>query len=422
MPIFHSINELPKWITSTPPQPNSVQSLQGLYLKFDSRPDRNIVSLRHKLWKIPLTANIRAEAFQPSRDLPLGDVVIDVPTGTIGKGWNDFIQTVVARSNRWRIFEITWEPTDLLFQGSSDSLHKLEKPALCYLREDGGPTAGVYHVLFGREVPSPLLWIIRPGATYRRYSQMQSLAHNLVELHFGGPTNSHTLGTLGDIVDLLRASPKLQVLTFFNTSLERTNSTNRPQPEPVKLQDLSRLGFRGCPEDTRDLLSLLHVPGLEKFLLGKLSGSQDSTGSSTTTAMRSVTEGFMRPPNQVEKLGALLLEYDECQEATMRMFLEFTPGVEIFCTSSPTALPILANDLNILPALRHFVVKSSIFCGANSNTFSTILTHRPEVKLYVEGDFMQDGERLYSTLRLDPKIKPRMYTMACNLRGAPPLL
>lgn len=414
MPIVPSINPVPtSCITSPQWHSSSVQSLETFYLLFDSRPDRKTVPLLHKLWKIPLTAQFQEETFQLS-DCTSFEVEIDVPTGTIGEGWNDFIRAVEKGSKHWRIFEIIWKPTDLLFQfqGSSHPLHGLERLALHYFREDGNPTAGVYKVLFGREVSSPLLWIIRLGATYRRCSQMRSLAHNLVELHFWGTTNSHTQDTLGDIVDLLRASPRLQVLTFINIHLERTNPTNPPQP--VNLQDLRRLGFRGGIEVTRDLLSLLRVPGLEKFHLGKCpfgAGSQDSAVLSTTIALWWAKERFM-VPNQPGNLGELFLEYDECQEETMREFLMSTPGVEIFCTTSPTALPILAranNLLNILPALRHFIVKSSIFYGANgdafsTDAFSTILTRRPGVTLYIDGGFVQDGEDLYNTLRLRHKV------------------
>lgn len=80
----------------------------------------------------------------------------------------------------------------------------------------------------------------------------------------------------------------------------------------------------------------------------------------------------------------------------METFLRSTPNVETFHMSCSTIFPILVDNPEILPNLQHLAVKISIFC--EHYPFSTTLTNRSSVTLSVQGDFMQDGERLYNAL------------------------
>ena len=93
----------------------------------------------------------------------------------------------------------------------------------------------------------------------------------------------------------------------------------------------------------------------------------------------------------------LSLEYTHCRAQGVERLLRLTLNVETLHMSSSAIFPILANNPEILPNLRHWVVKSSIFCPPHP--FSAILNDRPGVTLSVEGDLAQDSEHLYNALK-----------------------
>ena len=345
------------------------------------------------------------------------DVVIDVqlePMGAI-QLFRKFLGEVVFHSNRWRKFEITskaWEAINI-FLGQSQHLVLLptleelilyhsDDPGRRTNREVGDMTLRFHNVLFGKDVVAPMLKTVRLGATYFDYSRMGSVAKDLVELHFENHTYPRTSDMPEMIIDLLRASPGLQVLTL--TSVDVFFSILN-LPRPVELQHLRRLEFRGFPQNAY-LLYLLRIPSLEVLYLGDCRFAADPTMPpvyhAANRTMRMLVDLFTSPANArwygvAGGIRELSLEYNHCRAEEVQSILELTLNVETFHMSSPAIFPILADKRKFLPNLQHWVVKSSTFC--DSYPFSIILTDRPGVALSIKGDLTQDGERLYNALK-----------------------
>ena len=346
------------------------------------------------------------------------DVVINAEVdlrGTI-QPYATFLRAVVRHSNRWRKLEImskTWEPIDL-FLGQSRRLFllpRLEELTLHH-SEDPGRTANrgyedltrrFHNILFGDDVVAPMFKIIKLGATYFDYSRMQSLAKDLTELHFENHTYPRTSDIPEIIIDVLRASSRLQVLTFTSLDVEFNH-----WPQPVELHHLRRLEFRGTPRSALNLLSLLRVPSLEILRLGECRFVADLETATALLAFAADTTitvllGFFTSPAGTRwywRAGGLMelsLEYTHCRAQGVERLLRLTLNVETLHMSSSAIFPILANNPEILPNLRHWVVKSSIFCPPHP--FSAILSDRPGVTLSVEGDLTQDSEHLYNALK-----------------------
>ena len=408
----------------------SLRSLLGVCRRFNS-----IIEDASELWtfihpKFPLTSrqvifwekalrgsvklpdvpgNLSTSRKTPQRSRKPLDVVIEAGKPTIGKLelYDRFIQEVVKQSDRWRKFEITaitWPPINRFLELSNFvvSLPKLEKLVLRYLGTDQGPTTVFHNVLFGREVFAQRLHVIKVGAAYLDFPQMQSLARNLVELELENHRYPHTPGILEEIADLLRASPSLRTLIFVSIHLE-SGPANTPQP--VVLQELEQLEFRGCPRDASSLLSLLRVPSLKGLLLGECTCRDGEHGSSAGMTTPIVDNLFTNPPNQAGGLSQLSLEYNDCPGEILETFLEHTSGIETFRTSCPTALPILAQNPSILPGLRHLFLNKTIFYNLYPD-FLAILD-RPDITLCVEGHLTSNGKKLYDTLKARYKIEHR---------------
>ena len=265
--------------------------------------------------------------------------------------------------------------------------------------------APIFHnVLFGKDVVAPALKIIKLGATYLDYSRMRSLAKNLIELHIENHTYPRSCYTPEMIIDMLRASPELRVLTFTNLSVEFDN-----RPQPVELRNLNRLEFRGFPQSASHLFPLLRLPSLEVLCLGERRLATDLKTVSMTpvpaadnTIMTVLTSLFTSPADNPQywragRLRELSLEYGHypCTREVKKV-LRLTRNVETIHMTSPIIFSILA-DPEILPNLWHWAVKSPIFCAPHP--FSDILTDRRGLTLFVEGDLTQDGERLHNALK-----------------------
>ena len=342
------------------------------------------------------------------------DVAIDVQSEQIGdiQLFKTFLGAVICHSDRWRKFEITsktWEAIDI-FLGQSQHLALLRRleELILYHSDDPGrrtnreaenTTPRFHNALFGEDVVAPMLNTVRLGATYFDYSRMGSVAKDLVELHFENHTYPRTSDMPEMIIDLLRASPGLQVLTLTSVDVFFSN-----WPQPVELQHLRRLEFRGPPHYT-NLLSLLRVPSLEVLYLGECRFAADATMPPVYAAnqtMRMLVDFFTSPANtrwywMAGGIRELSLEYNHCLAREVQRILSLTLNVETFHMSSPAIFPILADNLEILPNIRRWIVNSSIFY--DSHPFSTILTRRPGVTLSIKGDLTQDGERLYNVLK-----------------------
>ncbi|KAF9778235.1 hypothetical protein BJ322DRAFT_1025308 [Thelephora terrestris] len=219
-----------------------------------------------------------------------------------------------------------------------------------------------HNCLFGREAIAPVLNIIKLGATYIDYSRMRLLVKDLVELHFENYSYPHTSDAPEAILDLLRASPRLQVLTLVGLNTEFVS-----WPGPVELQHLRQLEFRGSPQDTLKILSLLRLPGLEVLLLGECPSAE-----SVTMPLHSIANFTM---------GIMIALFKD-------------PGNRLWHWRAASAncgniFPILVDNPEILPNLQYLIVKGSIFCECYP--FSAILASRPDVMLFVEGGLTQDG-------------------------------
>jgi hypothetical protein len=344
------------------------------------------------------------------------NVLIDVQVELRGaiQPYKTFLGAVVDHSNRWRKFEITsktWEPIDLFLDQSRRlvclprleelTLHHSDDPGRGTDREDEDLAPRSHNVLFGKNAVAPMLDTVKLGATYFDYSRMQSLAKDLVELHFENHTYPRTSDVPEMIIDLLRASPMLQVLVLTSLNLQFNHL-----PQAVELRNLRRLEFRGIPRSAIHLLPLLRVPSLEVLCLGECRFGADSDTIATSLfaaglTMRVVVSLFTSPPNtrgdwRARGLRELSLEYEYCRAEQAERLLRLTLNVETFHMSSSAFFPILADNPEILPNLQHWVVKSSIFCDLYP--FSAILTDRPGLALSVDGGLTQAGERLYETL------------------------
>ena len=207
------------------------------------------------------------------------DIVINIEAGLGGviQPFKTFMGAVVCRSNYWRRFEITsnpWEPIDLfLDQSRRLVLPGLEKLTLRHLNdpdrgsslEDEESTPIFHNASFGNDVTvAPVLKIIELGATYLNYSRMRSLTKNLIELHIENHTCPCTSYALEMIIDMLRASPELRTVTFTNLNIEFDN-----RPQPVELERLNWLEFRGFSQSAVHLFPLLRLPSLEVLRLGE---------------------------------------------------------------------------------------------------------------------------------------------------------
>ena len=326
-----------------------------------------------------------------------------------------FLEAVVSHSDRWRKFEITsktWEPIDLFLDQSRHLvlLPGLEELTLHHADDPGRVTnwggevssSRFRNILFGKDTAAPMLKIIKLGATYFDYSRMRSLAKDLVELHLENHTYPPTSDVPEMIIDMLRASPRLQVLTVTSLNMQFNN-----WPQPVELRDLERLEFRGFPQNAEHIFSVLRVPSLKVLVLGRCRFAAEETVTmppvfAANSTMRILIDLFTSSANspwcwRAGGLRELSLEYSRCSAREVVRFLRQTSNVETFHASSPAMLHVLANNPGILPNLRHWVVKSSIFCAPRP--FSAILTDRPGVTLSVEGDLTRDGERLHDTLK-----------------------
>ena len=346
------------------------------------------------------------------------DILIDVQVELRGaiQPYKTFLGAVVDHSNRWRRFEITsktWGPIDLFLDQSRRlvclprleelTLHHSDDPGRGTNREDEDLAPRFHNILFGKNAVAPMLDTVKLGATYFDYPRMQSLAKDLIELHFENHTYPRTSNVPETIIDLLRASPMLQVLTFTSLNVQFDN-----WPQPVELQYLRQLEFRGIPQSAMHLLSLLRVPSLEVLYLGecRFAASPEAVTMpllfTAELTMRILIGFFTSPPDmrwywRAGGLRELSLEYEHCLAQEVKRLLRLTLNVETFRMSSSAFFPVLADNPEILPNLRHWVVKSSIFC--DPYPFSAILTDRPGVTLSVEGGLTQDGERLYDILR-----------------------
>jgi hypothetical protein len=342
------------------------------------------------------------------------DVAINVQLDSMGVvgSYQTFLVEVIGHSDRWRKFEITsrtWEPIDDFLRRSQHLvlLPKLEELTIRRSEDPGripneGLTPRLHNLLFSKDLVAPMLHTVRFGATYLDYSQMRSIVKDLVELHFENHTYPPTSDVPEMIIDLLRASPSLQTLTLANLNMKFTN-----QPEPVELPCLRRLEFSGYPDDAMYLLSLLRVPALEVLHLGE----PGFVGNARPLAMppRYVANETMRImilfftiPEirgywRASSLREISLGYGDCVPREVERLLRLASNVETFRVSCAEMLPVLVEKREILPNLRHLVVKSSTFCGPD--LFSEILTLRPGVTLTVEGELTQDGKRLYNALK-----------------------
>ena len=327
-----------------------------------------------------------------------------------------FLEAVVSHSNRWRKFEImskTWEPINLFLDQSQHSvlLPRLEELTLHHADDPGRManqgyedlTPRFHNILFGNDIIAPMLKIVRLGATYFNYSRMQSLAKGLTELHLENHTYPRTSDVPGMIIDMLRASPMLQVLTFTSLNVQFNN-----WPQPVELRYLKRVEFRGTAQNALYLLSLLCVPSLEALVLGECRFVADLETSTTSLAfaadstIKVLISFFTSPANsrwywRAKGLKELSLAYSHCRAEGVERLLRLAPNVKTFYMSSSAIFPTLANNPEILPGLRHWIVKSSIFCAPHP--FSAILADRPGVTLFVEGDLTQEGAHLYDALK-----------------------
>ena len=344
------------------------------------------------------------------------DIAINVQVETLRviQPYMTFLEAVVNHSNRWRKFEITsetWEPIDLFLDHSRHLalLPRLEELILHHSHDPGrtanweeASTPRFHNTLFGKDVVAPMLNIVKLGATYFDYSSIRSIAKDLIELHFENHTYPRTSDVPEMITDLLRASPRLQVLTLTSVNLQFDNF-----PSPVELLYLRQLEFRGLPRNV-DLLSLVRVPALEVLYLGECRfaaslGSAVLPSPFTAVLTLGALTGFFTSPEnsrwywRAGGLRELSLEYTHCLAREAKRFLRLTVNVETLRTSCSAILLILANHPEILPNLQRLVVKSSIF--HDPYLFSVILTNRPGVTLSVEGDLTLDGERLYNTLK-----------------------
>ena len=326
-----------------------------------------------------------------------------------------FLRAAVSHSNRWHKFEITsktWDPIELFLKQSRRlvllprlevlTLHHSDDPGRTTNREGEDLTPRFHNILFGKDTIAPMLKTVRVGATYFDYSRMRSLAKDLAELHFENHTYPPTSDVPEVIIDMLRASPGLQILTLTSLDVHFDN-----QPQPVELRYLKRLEFRGFPQNATHLFSLLRVPSLEVLVLGECRFAAEETVTmppvfAANSMMRTLIGFFTSSANspwcwRAGGLRELSLEYGRCSAREVGRLLRQTTNVETFRMSSPAIFSVLANNPGILPNLRHWVVKSSIFCAPHP--FSAILTDRPGVTLSVEGDLTRDGEWLYDTLK-----------------------
>lgn len=355
------------------------------------------------------------------------DIEINIKVGLGGaiQPYTTFLGAVVRHSNRWRKFKITTkmrEPIDLFLDQSRHLclLPGLEEITIRHSensdrradRDNEDCTPIFHNVLFGKDVLAPNLKVLKLGATYFDYSRMRSLAKDLIELNLENHTYLRTSYAPEMIIDMLRALPGLRILTFTDINIEFDN-----RPRAVKLQYLNRLKFRGFPQNAMHLLPLLHVPSLEVLDLGESRLAADLetvTIPPVPAADRTITRVLMslftspagRPWGwKPGRLRELSLEYNHCPcVREVRRVLSLTRNVERLHVSSPIIFTILA-DPDILPNLWYWVVKSPMF--RDPYPFSDILTDRPEVTLFVEGDLTQDGERLYNTLKDTHKIALR---------------
>lgn len=333
------------------------------------------------------------------------DIAIEVRLKHLGamEPYEIFLRAMVEYSDRWRKLEITsrtWELIDLFLRRSQHlallpqleelTLYHTEDPGRTTNREEEDLTPRFHNVLFGRDTFAPKLYTIKLGATYFDHSRMWSLANNLVELHFGNHTYPPSSDVPQRIVDLLRESPNLQVLTLTSMNVQLTNL-----PAPVELSRLRRLEYRGFPHVAMQLLSLLRVPALEVLDLGECSfaASPDLYYAMppifvANQTLRILVSLFTNSANRqywrAGGLKELSLEYNRCLEREAKRFLRLTRNVDTLHVSCSAILSVLANNPEILPNLRHSVVKSSIFC--DNRPFSTILKNRPGLTLSVEGN------------------------------------
>jgi hypothetical protein len=329
--------------------------------------------------------------------------------------YETFLGEVIDHSYRWRKFEITsrtrepigdflWRSRHLVLLPRLEELiiHNLEDPGRI---PNEGLTPRFHNPLFGKDLVAPMLHTIKFGATYIDYSQMRSIVKNLVELHFENHTYPPTSPVSEMIIDLLRASPSLQTLTLASMHVQFPG-----QPTPVELPHLSRLEFRGYPDDALSLLSLLRVPALEVLHLGESRfGANVGPGQLAmppryvaNETMRTVILFFTMIPEirqywRASGLREISLDYSDCVPREVERLLRLAPNVETFRVSCAKMLPVLVEKREILPNLRHLVVKSSTFC--DPDLFSQILALRPDVTLTIEGELTQDGKRLYHALK-----------------------
>ena len=344
------------------------------------------------------------------------DIVVNAEVELQGvvQPYRTFLGAVVGHSNRWRKFEITsktWEPIELFLDQSQClvllprleelTLHHSDDPGRTVNREGENLTPRLHNFLFGEDAVTPMLKIVKLGATYFNYSHMRSLVKDLSELHFENHTYPRTSDAPEMIIDMLRASPRLQVLTFASLDVKFNNWL-----QPVELHHLKRLEFRGNPRNAENLFPLLRVPSLEVIRLGECRFAAEKAVTMPVyvadETMRILINSFTGLANdrrywKAGGLKELSLEYDHCLPRDLERLLRLTPNVETFRVYSSEIFPVFTNNPRILPNLRHWVVKSSIFCALHP--FSAILTDRPGVTLSVEGDLAQDSEHLYNTLK-----------------------
>ena len=412
-------------VVSDPDLPHNAFSA-ALRLSHVSRHFRFIAHGASELWTLtcptfPLTLNQVAlwlDVLERSKPR-LIDVVIDVQVESLGgvQLYETFLEEVIGHSDRWRKFEIkstTWEPIDLFLRQSQHLvllpgivelvLHHSEDPGRTDNWEHENPSPRFHNLLFGKDVVAPVLNVIKLGATYFNYSRMRSLAQDLVELRIENHTYPRTSDVPETIIDLLRASQRLQVLILASLNVQFIT-----WPRHVELPRLRRLEFRGSHRSAMHLLSLLRVPALEALCLGSCRFAADPGPDmipptfAADETMRFVIGFFVSPENarwcwRAEGLKELSLEYSQCLPREVTRLLRLTINVETFHMSCPDIFSVLTENPGILPNLRHLVVNASVFYDP-SNPYSAILANRPGITFSVKGVLTKDGELLYNALK-----------------------
>ena len=412
-------------VVSDPGLPHNAFSA-ALGLSHVSQHFRRIAHGASELWtficpRFPLTPNqveLWLDVLFRSKSRSI-DVVVNVQVTSLGvvQLYEAFLEAVIGHSNRWRKFEITsdtWEPIDLFLRLSPHLvlLPGMEELALYHSKDPGrmdnweheDPSPRFHNILFDEDVVAPVLNVIKLGATYLDYFRMRSLAKDLVELHVENHTYPHASDVPNMIIDLLRASPRLQVLVLASLNIQFIT-----WPRHVELPHLRRLEFRGFPNNALHLLSLLRVPELEVLCLGGCRFAADP-GPNTIPpifaadeTMRFMIGFFVSPENarwywRAGGLKELSLEYSQCLPREVTRLLRLTRNIETFHMSCPAIFSVLIENPGILPNLRHLVVNASIFYDT-SNPYSAILANRPGVTFSVKGVLTQDGELFYNALK-----------------------